>query len=803
MAGEGSGSRLPTAVLTLAGISTVIAVLVSMMSIWLQLRNYRKPALQRMVVRIMVMVPLYAVSSLISLFSVEAAFFIDAVRDIYEAFVIYCFFVLLLSYLGGERSLLILQHGRPPKEPVFPINLFKHEIDVSDPYTFLFLKRGILQYVQVKPLLAAATLILKVTGKYNEGDFRANSGYLYISIVYNLSICLALYCLAMFWVCVNEDLKPFRPVPKFLCVKGILFFSFWQSVAISALVAARVITRLGPYTDAEHISVGLNDLLICIEMPFFAVAHNYAFSYKDFMDPKHTFVARMPMYYAFRDAFGLLDLVEDTKATLRGEGMDYREFEPAEGFMHQGAGRDRRIRAGLRYSKGGQRKYWLPKPAEDARPPGRAERMFNKAIKRVAGEDQAESVHAPLLEPDVENVVHLAPDLQEPTEETIWGDPHVENGYELPFGDLDEGDEELYDHSKKYLFGDYNYPCIDVSSESARTFIWQEEERVLRDERGAWFSPIRGAKGQAAMQNRERSAWEGYGAVSNGDNHNHSKPTYSRNGKRVDSFYDNENHDNQRLIDHDDVRTAVAEEPKDVLMKWTKTTRQTRHKGSQSTSHSHSHSHSQSPHLQSTLHPSTRHTPSSSPHPSSSGASGSGSSPSNNSNHNSMNTRIRSPPSLSRNNSKNKAGSSPVLPPDAVDLVVEDPHAAEEENLRERRKGEPTVRGSGLRRVYRRGFVASGDDEEEGHVEGEVEVAETHPNDDGSRRVEAGEEILHTIGDDEDEVEHQYPRTFGSEWTQNVEVEGVVARSGTPPLHARIQAHQFHDIPDDDNPWAS
>jgi len=32
----------------------------------------------------MIMVPLYAVSSLISLFSLEAAFVIDAIRDIYE-----------------------------------------------------------------------------------------------------------------------------------------------------------------------------------------------------------------------------------------------------------------------------------------------------------------------------------------------------------------------------------------------------------------------------------------------------------------------------------------------------------------------------------------------------------------------------------------------------------------------------------------------------------------------------------------------------------------------------------------------
>ena len=38
----------------------------------------------RLVVRIMVMVPLYAISSLISLFSLGSAFVIDAIRDIYE-----------------------------------------------------------------------------------------------------------------------------------------------------------------------------------------------------------------------------------------------------------------------------------------------------------------------------------------------------------------------------------------------------------------------------------------------------------------------------------------------------------------------------------------------------------------------------------------------------------------------------------------------------------------------------------------------------------------------------------------------
>jgi hypothetical protein len=66
------------------------------------------------------------------------------------------------------------------------------------------------EYVQVKPVLAIATLILKACGKYKEGDFSLSSGYLYVTIVYNTSICLSLYCLAMFWLCINQDLKGFR-----------------------------------------------------------------------------------------------------------------------------------------------------------------------------------------------------------------------------------------------------------------------------------------------------------------------------------------------------------------------------------------------------------------------------------------------------------------------------------------------------------------------------------------------------------------------------------------------------------------
>lgn len=202
----------------------------------MQLKHYRKPILQRYVVRILIMVPLYAISSLVSLVSLKAAFYIDAVRDIYESFVLYCFFALLVNYLGGERSLLIMLHGRPPKQHLWPVSIFSPEMDLSDPYTFLFLKRGIFQYVYIKPVLAILTMALKWTGKYQEGYISAGSGYFWISLIYNVSVATSLYCLAMFWVATSSDLKPFRPMPKFLSIKAIIFFSFWQGFAISLLV---------------------------------------------------------------------------------------------------------------------------------------------------------------------------------------------------------------------------------------------------------------------------------------------------------------------------------------------------------------------------------------------------------------------------------------------------------------------------------------------------------------------------------------------------------------------------------------
>lgn len=68
------------------------------------------------------------------------------------------------------------------------------------------------EYVQIKPVLAVITIVLKATGTYADGQLKASAGYTYVSLVYNVSVTLSLYCLAMFWMCTAHDLKPFRCV---------------------------------------------------------------------------------------------------------------------------------------------------------------------------------------------------------------------------------------------------------------------------------------------------------------------------------------------------------------------------------------------------------------------------------------------------------------------------------------------------------------------------------------------------------------------------------------------------------------
>lgn len=130
----------------------------------------------------------------------------------------------------------------------------------------------------MKPIAAAVTLILESTGHYGDGDFGIDKGYLYITIVYNVSYTIALYGLFLFYNATKELLATYYPVLKFLTVKFIVFMSFWQGLALAIIEKSGLITNQNNIM-AGTISAGYQNFILCVEMFFASILLRFAYPY--------------------------------------------------------------------------------------------------------------------------------------------------------------------------------------------------------------------------------------------------------------------------------------------------------------------------------------------------------------------------------------------------------------------------------------------------------------------------------------------------------------------------------------------
>lgn len=278
---------------------SVLSVLFSIRLIGKHLRHFSQPIIQRKIIAILWMVPIYSTTSWISLCFIANSMFMDMIRDCYEGFVIYMFFALCYCYIGQfdrehielSRIYSVLSTRGSIEHPIKFPRWFHIDpiIDLrTNPRNFLLkCKKYILQFVLIKPLGTITAIVLaKYFDCYENGNFSPHNGYVYVTTITNFSITLSMYWLIMFYQATKDALVPFDPVPKFLCIKGVLFFSYWQSVCISLLVKFGIITDLPiiHYT-VENVSATVQNSLICLEMVGFAIAHGYAFPANPFFLP--------------------------------------------------------------------------------------------------------------------------------------------------------------------------------------------------------------------------------------------------------------------------------------------------------------------------------------------------------------------------------------------------------------------------------------------------------------------------------------------------------------------------------------
>jgi hypothetical protein len=261
----------------IAGASTILAIVMSLALIFSHFASWTNRKHQLRIVFIILMVPLFAVTSFLGLYDMGGSethvAILESIRECYEAFVIFSFLGFLYSILDIDPSKDTLPEavsGRVVHQ-VFPLNLFLSDITLT-PASAKTLRFWAMQFVILRPILSVIEIVADYTGHMEIAIVKWT-----FTIALNVSVGFAVYSLVMIYHAFEEELSSHRPLAKFMCIKGVVFFAFWQGVALGVLEHFGVLHADHWYTT-DQVANGVQNFLVCVEMGFlFSFAHLYSF----------------------------------------------------------------------------------------------------------------------------------------------------------------------------------------------------------------------------------------------------------------------------------------------------------------------------------------------------------------------------------------------------------------------------------------------------------------------------------------------------------------------------------------------
>ncbi len=211
-----------------SGLCAGLAVLVTLRTIHLHLRSFTNLVQQTHIIRIMIMVPVYAIDSWLSYRFFRYSVYFDLIRDSYEALVVYEFYALLVSYIGGHERAFQVFFGRLLKLPS-PLCCVTVTIRRD---MLKFCKLGCLQYAVLRPVVTIIAIVAHSKGTLCPGNFSLQFAFVYIAGINFVSVTVAMYdimrfsvffvaicthsfcmyALVMFYILGSKELQPNKPM---------------------------------------------------------------------------------------------------------------------------------------------------------------------------------------------------------------------------------------------------------------------------------------------------------------------------------------------------------------------------------------------------------------------------------------------------------------------------------------------------------------------------------------------------------------------------------------------------------------
>ncbi|KAF2277052.1 DUF300-domain-containing protein [Westerdykella ornata] len=280
--------------LILCASFTALALGLSVYLIWRHASHFLKRQEQKCIIRILLMVPIYAVVSFLSYLAYHGAVYFELARDCYEPVTIASFFSLLCHYVAPTlHEQKDYFRNIEPKNWIPPLCWLQRLAGGQDKGWLRRARSGltwfniiwvaVFQYCIVRPIFTLIAAVAQYYGRYCHSSKDPRFAYVWVLGFEATSLTVAMYCLMQFYIQLKQDIAVHRPGLKFMCIKLVLFFCFWQTHVIALLTA-----KDGPIKPAKQwisgpdLRVGLPSLLVCAEMAAFALLHIFTFDWQPY-----------------------------------------------------------------------------------------------------------------------------------------------------------------------------------------------------------------------------------------------------------------------------------------------------------------------------------------------------------------------------------------------------------------------------------------------------------------------------------------------------------------------------------------
>ncbi|KAI0750457.1 organic solute transporter Ostalpha-domain-containing protein [Fomes fomentarius] len=305
----------------IAGSCALVTLIITIINVSFHARSYTNPGEQRQIIRILYMPAVYAIISFFSYRFFRSYTYYELIETAMEhpslfehSVTLSAFLLLLIEYVAATAVGHDVDNAILRKEKSsLPIPFCCWRYRPTKAYFMYTVKWSVLQYVILRPVLSIAGIVCEKIGVLcQSGPWSFKTAHAYLSVIDFVSISIALYGLLVFYGLTKDELQGRKPLAKFMSIKLIVMFTFYQTFVFSAL-EGRVIHATQYWTET-NIADGLNALAICIEMVFFSAFMLHAYSWKEY---KVADAHKDGAWKAIKDSINYSDFAREIGGSVR------------------------------------------------------------------------------------------------------------------------------------------------------------------------------------------------------------------------------------------------------------------------------------------------------------------------------------------------------------------------------------------------------------------------------------------------------------------------------------------------------